>query len=179
MKHNSSYIYPQCAHLYPRKASNSFQSTVVYFGDGAASLYNNFKKLVNLCHHRRDHDLNAEWYFLLLAMGNRPVTKTSLQATVTNQILTPQHIFALAIACIKYLYISENDIAKNFQDFAHKENKNNRSLFVAIRVKKQTKNKVKDLTSKLGTRMETGRLQRDLLGLRVEQPPGLLFNGLI
>ena len=34
--------------------------------------------------------------------------------------------------------------------------------------KKQTKNKVKDLTSKLGTRMETGRLRRDLLGLRVE-----------
>ena len=56
---------------------------------------------------------------------------------------------------------------------------NNRSLFVATRVKKQTKNKVKDLTSKLGTRMETGRLRRDLLGLRVEQPPGLLFNGLI
>ena len=55
----------------------------------------------------------------------------------------------------------------------------NRSLFVATRVKKQTKNKVKDLTSKLGTRMETGRLRRDLLGLRVEQPPGLLFNGLI
>ena len=52
----------------------------------------------------------------------------------------------------------------------------NRSLFVATRVKKQTKNKVKDLTSKLGTRMETGRLQRDL---QVEQPPGLLFNGLI
>ena len=43
----------------------------------------------------------------------------------------------------------------------------------------QSKNKVKDLTSKLGTRMETGRLRRDLLGLRVEQPPGLLFNGLI
>ena len=32
---------------------------------------------------------------------------------------------------------------------------------------------------KLGTRMETGRLRRDLRGLRVEQPPGLLFNGLI
>ena len=44
---------------------------------------------------------------------------------------------------------------------------------------KQTKHKVKDLTSKFGTQMETGRLQRDLLGLRVEQPPGLLFNGLI
>ena len=61
----------------------------------------------------------------------------------------------------------------------HSCNNNNRSLFVATRVKKQTKNKVKDLTSKLGTRMETGRLRRDLLGLRVEQPPGLLFNGLI
>ena len=54
-------------------------------------------------------------------MENRPVTKTSLQATVTNQILNPQHMFALAIAGIKYLYINEKDIAKNFQDFAHEE----------------------------------------------------------
>ena len=100
MKHNSSYIYPQCAHLYTRKASNSFQSTVVYFSDGTTSQYNNFKKLVNLCHHRRDHDLDAEWHFLSLAKENRPVTKTSLQATVTNQILNPQHMFALAIAGI-------------------------------------------------------------------------------
>ena len=121
MKHSSSYIYPQCAHLYTRKASNSFQSTVVYFSDGAASQYNNFKKLVNLCHHRRDHDLDAEWHFLPLAKENRPVTKTSLQATVTNQVLTPQHMLALAIAGIKYLYISKKDIAKNFQDFAHEE----------------------------------------------------------
>ena len=54
-------------------------------------------------------------------MENRPVTKTSSQVTVTNQILTPQHMFALAIAGIEYLYISENDIAKNFPDFAHEE----------------------------------------------------------
>ena len=94
---------------------------LVYFSDGAASQCNNFKKLVNLFHHRRDHDLDAEWHFLLLAMENRPVTKTSLQATVTSQILTPQHMFALAIAGIKYLYINEKDIAKNFQDFAHEE----------------------------------------------------------
>ena len=97
-----------------RKASNSFQSTVVYISDGAASQYKNSKKLVNLCHHRRDNDLDDEWHFLLLAVENRPVTKTSLQATVTNQILTPQHMFALAIAGIKYLYISEKDIAKDF-----------------------------------------------------------------
>ena len=76
---------------------------------------------MDLCHHRRDHDLDAEWHFLLLAMANRAVTKASLQATVTNQILTPQHMFALAIAGIKYLYIREKDIAKNLQDFAHEE----------------------------------------------------------
>ena len=54
-------------------------------------------------------------------MENRPVTKTSLQATVTSQILTPQHMFALAIAGIKYLYINEKDNAENFQDFTHEE----------------------------------------------------------
>ena len=56
--------------------------------------------------------------FLLLAMENRAVTKASLQATVMNQILTPQQMFAWAIAGIEYLYISEKGIAKNFQDFA-------------------------------------------------------------
>ena len=59
--------------------------------------------------------------FLLLAMENRPVMKASLQATVTVQILNPQQMFAWAIGGIKYLYISEKDIAKNFQDFALEE----------------------------------------------------------
>ena len=59
--------------------------------------------------------------FLLLAMENRPVAKVSLQVTATNQILTQQQMFAWAIAGIKYLYISEKDIAKNFQDFALEE----------------------------------------------------------
>ena len=54
-------------------------------------------------------------------MENCPVTKASLQATVTNQILTPQQMFAWAFAGIKYLYISEKAIAKNFQDFALEE----------------------------------------------------------
>ena len=42
----------------------------------------------------------------------------SLQATATNQILTPQQMFASAIAGTKYMYNSEKDIAKNFQDVA-------------------------------------------------------------
>ena len=59
--------------------------------------------------------------FLLLAMENRPVTEVSLQATVMNQILTPQQMFAWTFAGITLLYISEKDIVKNFQDFAFKE----------------------------------------------------------
>ena len=59
--------------------------------------------------------------FFVTSHGKLSSNETSLQATVTNQILTPQHMFALAIAGIKYLYIDEKDIAKNFQDFAHEE----------------------------------------------------------
>ena len=69
-----------------------------------------------MCQYKRDQDLDAEWHFLLLAMENRPVTKVSLQTSLTNQILTPQQMCAWTIADIKYLYISEKDIAKNFQD---------------------------------------------------------------
>ena len=49
--------------------------------------------------------------FFLIVMENCPVTKASLQSTLTNQIFTPQQMFAWAIAGIKYLYISEKDIA--------------------------------------------------------------------
>ena len=96
-------------------------SKVVCFSDVAASQYNNFKKLVNLCHRKRDHDLDADWHLLILAMENHPVKKASVQATVTNQILTVEQMFAWAIASIKCLYISEKDNAKNFEDFALEE----------------------------------------------------------
>ena len=132
MKHDSNAV-----HAFIRSALNYIReklptvSKVVYFSDGAASQYKNFKNLVNLCHHKRDHDLNAQWHFFATSHGKSPcdglggttkrlVAKASLQATVTNQILTPQQMFAWAdqnIAGIKYLYVSEKDIAKNFQDF--------------------------------------------------------------
>ena len=39
-----------------------------YYSDGAPSQYKNYKGLVNLCHHRLDHGIDAVWIFLLPVM---------------------------------------------------------------------------------------------------------------
>ena len=62
------------------------------------------------------------------------------------------------IKVVSTIFKKHNFFFVNVGSYRDNNNNNNRSLFVATRVKKQTKNKVKDLTSKLGTRMETGRL---------------------
>jgi len=67
---------------------------VIYFSDGAASQYKNFKNLANLLHHADDFTLLAEWNFfgtsnaadaLSIALG--------LQRTLSEQIMTPQQLF--------------------------------------------------------------------------------------
>ena len=44
-----------------------------YFPDGCAGQYKNYKDFINLCHHRQDFGLDAEWTFLPLVMGSLPV----------------------------------------------------------------------------------------------------------
>ena len=49
-----------------------FLKRLLYFSDGAASQYNNFKNLTNLCHHHIDHGLDAEWHFFATSHGKSP-----------------------------------------------------------------------------------------------------------
>ena len=55
-----AYIHPVLEHL---KTNYSHLEHVIYFSDGAASQYKNFKNLSNLCHHHQDFGLSAEWNF--------------------------------------------------------------------------------------------------------------------
>ena len=82
-------------------------SKVIYFSDGAASQYKNYKNLINLCHHTKDHKLQAKWHFFATSHGKSPcdglggttkrlVTRASLQAPDRDQILTPSQIFTWA-----------------------------------------------------------------------------------
>ena len=48
------------ARLHPKK--------IIYFSDGAASQYKNRKNFLNLCHHKDDFGVKAEWHFQPLHM---------------------------------------------------------------------------------------------------------------
>ena len=73
----------------------------IYFSDGTAGQYKNF---TNTCHHKNDHGLEAEWDFFATSHGKSPcdgtggtvkrlVSRTSLQATVEDHILTATEMF--------------------------------------------------------------------------------------
>ena len=42
---------------------------IIYFSDGAASQYKNRKNFLNLCHHRNDFGIPAEWHFSATSHG--------------------------------------------------------------------------------------------------------------
>ena len=42
---------------------------IYYYSDGAPSQHKNYKGLVNLCHHRLDHGIDAVWNFFATSHG--------------------------------------------------------------------------------------------------------------
>ena len=63
-------------HLFQRKlilflkhALSSFPVKITYFSDGAASQYKNRKNFVNLCCHKNDFGVSAEWHFSATSHG--------------------------------------------------------------------------------------------------------------
>ena len=83
-------------HLYIKKFLSFVQekvpsiSHVKYFSDGCAGQYKNCKNFLNLCHHKKDFGLSAEWNFFATSHGKGPcdglsgtvkrlATKASLQ----------------------------------------------------------------------------------------------------
>ena len=74
-------------------------TSVLYFSDGCSGQYKSFKASLNLCHHKIDFQLDAEWGFFATSHGKSPcdgiggtvkrkVLRASLQRPVSNQILT-------------------------------------------------------------------------------------------
>jgi hypothetical protein len=45
---------------------------VLYFTDGAASQYKNYKNFANLIHHFEDFNLHEEWHFFATSLGKGP-----------------------------------------------------------------------------------------------------------
>ena len=107
-------------------------SRILYFSDGAASQYKNFKNLTNLCNHVTDFGIEAEWHFFATSHGKGPydgisgtvkrlVARASLQAATAEQILTPPDLFSWAVTNIhgiKFIFVSADAIKNHESTFA-------------------------------------------------------------
>jgi hypothetical protein len=87
-------------------------SNIKYFTDGCAAQYKNFKNFINLCHHKEDFDIDAEWVFFATSHGKsacdgiggtvkRLTAQASLKRTVTGQILEVDKMFEFCVTNIK------------------------------------------------------------------------------
>ena len=116
---------------------------IYYFTDGAASQY---KNLINLVYHQDDFGIQAEWHLFATSHGKsacdgigrtvkREAARTSLRATTTGHILTPQQLFewcSIHITGIKFFYIPKDDITFNLMFLEKCFNKS--SKFSGIRI---------------------------------------------
>ena len=96
---------------------------IIYFSDGAASQYKNRKNFLNLCHHRNDFGIPAEWHFSATSHGKgacdglggtvkRLAARASLQRPYNDQIMTPRQLFDWAstnVPAVHFGYCSMED----------------------------------------------------------------------
>ena len=96
---------------------------IIFFSDGAASQYKNRKNFFNLCHHKEDFGISAEWHFSATAHGKgtcdglggtvkRLAARASLEKPYNDQIMTPRQLYDWAtinIPTIHFDYCSSDD----------------------------------------------------------------------
>ncbi len=103
---------------------------ILYWSDGAASQYKNFKNMCNLGHHLSDYNIDAEWHFFATSHGKSPcdgiggtvkrlAAAYSLKATSSDHILTPQDLFRWAsdnISGIHFVFVSKDSVEESKPD---------------------------------------------------------------
>ena len=81
LKHTSICVVSDCL-IHDQTAAHCFLAKVItlikqkvnnikiihYYRGGATSQYKNYKGLVNLCHHRLNHGINAVWNFFATSL---------------------------------------------------------------------------------------------------------------
>ena len=102
---------------------------IIYFSDGAAAQYKNRKNFLNLCHHKSDFGIDAEWHFFATSHGKGPcdglggtvkrlAARASLQQPYDDydhQIMTPRQLYEWAsenISTIVFTYCTTDDYRK-------------------------------------------------------------------
>ena len=96
---------------------------IIYFSDGAALQYKNRKNFMNLCLHKDDFGISAEWHFSATSgacdgLGGtvkRLAARASLQRPYNDQIMTPRQLFDWAstnVPSAHFGYCSMEDYGK-------------------------------------------------------------------
>ena len=129
--HDTCFVYEVQSLLMKHiREKYSHIENIEYFSDGCAGQYKNFKNFLNLCYHKNDFALNAEWIFFATSHGKSPcdgiggsvkrhVAKRSLQRPLNNQILTYKQMLDvcnLEIKNITFIGIDKEqmiDVRKN------------------------------------------------------------------
>ena len=119
---------------------------IIYFSDGAASQYKNRKNFVNLCLHKDDFGISAEWHFSATShekgaydgLGGtvkRLAARVSLQRPYNDQIMTPRQLFdwaSTAVPSAHFGYCSMEDYEREQHNL---ERRFHQSLWGAVCVK--------------------------------------------
>ena len=113
---------------------------IIYFSDGCAGQYKNCKNFINLCHHKEDFGIEAEWNFFATSHGKGPcdgvggtvkrlAAKASLQRCAEHkldeQILTPTAFYDFCkknIVNIEFVYATNEDYEGEYQLLQERHN---------------------------------------------------------
>lgn len=121
----SVYMFQKCfiAFLVSHLQTRIHLKQITYFSDGAASQYKNRKNFLNLCHHKKDFGIEAEWHFSATSHGKgacdglggtikRLAVRASLKRPFNEQIMAPRQLFEWAcesIPTVHFGYCTSED----------------------------------------------------------------------
>ena len=96
---------------------------MMYFSDGCGAQYKNYKNFLNLCLHKEDFGIDAEWVFFATSHGKSPcdgiggsvkrhAAKRSLQRPLNDQILDYKAMLEVCkeMSAIKFFDISQEEM---------------------------------------------------------------------
>lgn len=101
---------------------------ILYFSDGCSGQYKNRKNLFNLCQHKKEFGIDAEWIFFATSHGKsscdgiggtvkRVTARASLQRPREKHILTPKDMFEFCsttsrLSNIHFFFIPSYELAE-------------------------------------------------------------------
>lgn len=128
MHHDTAafYVFQKSLIRYLTSRLSPRPKMISYFSDGAASQYKNRKNFINLCYHKEDFGISAQWHFSATSHGKgacdgiggtvkRLAARASLQRPYDQQIMTPRQLYEWAfdnIPTVKFQYCSNEEYLK-------------------------------------------------------------------